>query len=235
MITEEVGLLASLLAGLFSFLSPCVLPLVPAYLSMVTGMTIDELSQGKSSQKRILLSCLLFVFGFSLVFILMGATASAAGKILVRYRSTINLVLGFLVVVMGLFIAGLLRIPRLYREMKFHPRRDLLSPLGPLAVVVMGSAFALGWTPCVGPILSGILVTAAATNSLTRGVILLSVYSLGLGIPFLLTGLFFARAITAFGWIKRNQGKVNAAAGTLLAVMGVLLILDSLGVVTVFA
>ena len=228
MITEEVGLFASLLAGVFSFLSPCVLPLVPAYLSMITGLTVDELGREEGSQRKVLLSSLLFVLGFSLVFVLLGASASAAGKFLVQHRQIINMFLGSLVVIMGLFVAGFLKIPRLYGERRFHVTRDLLSPLGPLAAMAMGSAFALGWTPCVGPILSSILAYAAASNSLAKGVLLLGMYSLGLAIPFILVGLFYSRAITALQWFKRNQRKADLVAGALLVILGVLLIFDSL-------
>jgi len=235
MVTEEVGLLASLLAGVFSFLSPCILPLVPAYLSMITGLTADEMDQGGDSQGRVLVSILLFVLGFSLVFVLLGASASAAGKFLVEYRRIINLFLGSLVVFMGLFVAGLLKIPSLYGERRLHLTRDLLSPLGPLAAMAMGSAFALGWTPCVGPILSSILAYAAAGNSLTRGVTLLTMYSLGLAIPFILVGVFYSRAIVALQWFKRNQRKANLVAGALLALLGILLIFDSLDILVVAA
>jgi len=235
MIAQEVGLLASFAAGLLSFLSPCVLPLIPAYLSMVTGLTIDELGEEGSSRGRVFLSCLLFVVGFSVVFVLMGATASAVGRFLLMYRRTINLVLGILVVAMGLFIAGLVNIPNLYRERRLQFGREFLSPLGPLAAAAMGSAFALGWTPCVGPLLSSILAYAAASNSLSKGVVLLSVYSMGLGIPFLLTGLFFSRALTTLNWIKRNQRKVDLVAGLLLVAMGILLVFDAFGLLGFFA
>jgi cytochrome c-type biogenesis protein len=228
MVAEEVGLLGALLAGVLSFLSPCVLPLVPAYLSMITGLTIEELGSEGGSQRKVLLSSLLFVLGFSLVFILLGASASAAGKFLFQHRRFINLFLGSLVVFMGLFIAGLFKIPRLYGERRFHLTKDLLSPLGPLAAMAMGSAFALGWTPCVGPILSSILAYAAASNSLSRGVLLLSVYSLGLAIPFILVGLFYSRAIVALQWFKRNQRRVDIVAGALLVGLGILLIFDGL-------
>jgi cytochrome c-type biogenesis protein len=233
MVTEEVGLLASLIAGVFSFLSPCVLPLVPAYLSMITGLTIDELEREEDSQRTVILSSLLFVMGFSLVFVMLGASASAAGKFLVQHRRLINLFLGSLVVVMGLFVAGFIKIPRLYGERRFHVTRDLLSPMGPLAAMAMGSAFALGWTPCIGPILSSILAYAAASNSLARGVLLLSMYSLGLAIPFLLVGLFYSRAIAALQWFKRNQRTADLIAGGLLVVLGILLIFDSLDLLVI--
>ncbi len=227
MIAEEVGLVAAFAAGLLSFLSPCVLPLVPAYLSMVTGLTLEELGE-EGSQTRILVYCLLFVLGFSVVFVAMGATASTVGRLLIQYRRTINIVLGLVVVVMGLFIAGAVDISALYRERRIHFRKGLLSSLGPIATALMGSAFALGWTPCVGPILSSILVYAAASNSVSKGVVLLSFYSAGLGLPFLVTGLFFSRVIGALEWVKSNQRKINTVAGGLLVLMGILLISDSL-------
>ncbi len=234
MLGEEVGLMAAIAAGVLSFLSPCVLPLVPAYLSMVTGLSTEELAQGGPSQKRILLSCLLFVLGFSLVFVILGATASAAGQFLVEHRRTFNFVLGILVIVMGLFIAGIVRIPQLYGERRFHLTKDLFSPLGPLAATAMGSAFALGWTPCVGPILSSILAYAAASNSVSKGAVLLFAYSLGLGIPFLLIGFFYSRAIIALDWFRRNQRKANMVAGALLVFLGVLLVFDSLHLLIIY-
>jgi cytochrome c-type biogenesis protein len=234
MIVEEVGLLAAFLAGLFSFLSPCVLPLIPAYLSMITGLTIDELGSGNPYTGRVLLSCALFTLGFSLVFILMGAAASTAGRFLISYARTLNLVLAVLVGLMGLFISGLVKIPLLNREKRLGALGNIRSTRGPLAALVMGSAFALGWTPCVGPVLASILAYAAASNSTSKGVLLLSVYSLGLALPFVLSGLFFGRAVVAFDWIKRNQDKANAVAGAILMALAVLLVLDSFGVVTIF-
>jgi cytochrome c-type biogenesis protein len=234
MVAEEVGLLASLLAGALSFLSPCVIPLVPAYLSMVTGLTIDELEADRTIQSRVLLSIVLFVLGFSIVFVILGASASAAGRFLATYRRTINVILGLMVIFMGLFISGIFRIPSLYSEKRLHVTRDLLSRLGPFGAMAMGSAFALGWTPCVGPILSSILAYAATTNSLLKGVLLLSFYSLGLGLPFLLVGLFYTKALIALDWFKRNQGRVNAVAGAFLVILGVLLIFDELNLLYVW-
>lgn len=229
MVAAQVGFGASFVAGLFSFLSPCVLPLVPAYLSIVTGATLHDLEAGAPSPRRTLLPCLLFVLGFSAVFILMGASASAAGRFLLEYRRPLNVVFGTVVVIMGLVTAGVVKIQTLYREKRFHPRRDLLSPMGPLAFAITGAAFALGWTPCVGPILSSILLMAAASQSVYSGMALLTFYSLGLGIPFIVAGLFFNRAISFLGWFKRNQRKANAGAGALLVAMGIILILDSYG------
>jgi len=228
MAAEEVGLLASLVAGIVSFVSPCVLPLVPAYLSMVTGLTSQELSE-KGGQGKTLLECGLFVLGFSIVFVLMGATASTLGQLLVRHRRLLNIMLGIAVVVMGLFIAGVVRIPVLNRVGRVTLPRRFVSPLGPLGAVAIGAAFALGWTPCVGPVLSSILAYAAASGSLSKGILLLSAYSLGLGIPFLLTGLLYGRALGAMDWFRKNQREANAAAGVLLAVMGILLIFDAAG------
>ncbi len=231
MIAQEVTLLASFMAGVFSFLSPCVLPLVPAYLSMVSGLTVEEMGS-KGSQVKVVSSCLLFVAGFSAVFVIMGGTASTVGGFLIRYRRTMNLVLGGVVILMGLFVAGFLNISGLYHERRIHPGKGFLSPLGPLAAAVMGAAFGLGWTPCVGPILSSILALAATSESLYRGMLLLSVYSAGLGLPFLATGIFFSRAMIALDWVKRNQGRINRVSGSLLVFMGLLLVFDSLEILT---
>ncbi len=222
----DVGILAALAAGVISFLSPCVLPLIPAYLSIVTGLTTQQLHERGGSEGT-LLKCGLFVLGFSLVFVLMGATASTLGQWFVRGRRLLNGVLGTLVVIMGLFVSGLIRIPPLSTVRRIN-LPAALSPLGPFAALVTGAAFALGWTPCVGPVLSSVLAYAAASGSLGKGVTLLSAYSVGLGIPFLLTGVLYNRVLGTLDWFKRNHKAVNAAAGMVLAVMGGLLIFHAL-------
>jgi len=225
----EIGILASVAAGLLSFLSPCVLPLIPVYVSIITGVSIDELRSGKASTGQILLSSSLFVIGFSTVFIALGASASAAGSFLVRYKGAMNMALGAFIAVMGLFIAGFVPVPQLYRERKLHLDAGFLRRIGPLASALIGMGFAFGWTPCVGPILSSILALAASGQSVWRGVTLLSFYSLGLGVPFILTGLFFGKMVYALDWFKKNQKTASMATGVLLVGLGVILVLQGAG------
>ena len=227
----EIGILASVAAGLLSFLSPCVLPLIPIYISIITGVSIDELRSGKASTQHILLSSSLFVIGFSIVFIGLGASASVAGSFLVRYKGAMNVALGAFVAIMGLFIAGFVPVPQLYREKKLHLDAGFLRRIGPFASALIGIGFAFGWTPCVGPILSSILALAATGESVWRGVVLLTFYSLGLGVPFILTGIFFGRMVYALDWFKRNEKTASLVTGVLLIGLGVLLVLQGVGMI----
>jgi cytochrome c-type biogenesis protein len=222
---SALGILTAFLAGIASFLSPCVLPLVPGYVSYVAGQSLKTAVDG--SRPRAKLSALalsvFFVLGFSTVFIALGASASALGQLFLRYRYEANLVGGALIFTLGLFLAGILRPFSLQRELRFHPN----IPGGrPLAAYAVGLAFAFGWTPCIGPVLGAIL-TLSATSS-EGGVTLLSAYSLGLGLPFLasafFTGALLAR-LKALGSVGR---RLQVAAGALLAIMGVAMMTGNL-------
>jgi cytochrome c-type biogenesis protein len=207
-------------AGLASFLSPCVLPLVPIYLSQLVGPSVIQSTERHSLAMRLytLLHALLFVLGFTLAFIALGATASAIGHFLSSNQLLLRRVGGVVLVILGLHFAGLLRIPFLYREARFQYR--ISRPSFP-ASFLMGLIFAIGWTPCVGVILSSILILASASATLQSGVALLAIYSLGLGLPFLAIGL---AANMVSGWLKRlkpHLGKVELATGLLLAAVGV--------------
>jgi len=223
---QQVSVLWAFLGGLVSFLSPCVLPIIPGYLSYMTGLTMDELSEGGTRYlRRILVSSALFVLGFSIVFTALGASASLIGSFLAEHLALITRIAGGLVILLGLFLLGVLKIPALYQERRFHIDRQSLGLGG---TVLLGMAFGFGWTPCVGPILAGILAMAVSSETVGSGVLLLAVYSLGLGIPFIFSGLLFARAIVAFAWVKRHYNVVNAIAGVFLIIVGVIMVLDKM-------
>lgn len=207
----------ALLAGSASFLSPCVLPLLPGYLSFVSGVSVERL---QVDTRRVVVSTLAFVAGFTLVFVLLGAGAGLVGGVLLTHRNTLQIAAGVVLVILGVAVTGLVPVGRLQREHRLLPFR---APRGVVGAAVTGVAFAIGWTPCVGPILASIL-TLAATADPAGGALLLTVYSIGLGVPFLLSGLFFARAMWAFSWIKKHYAAVKVASGVLLIAYGLLMI-----------
>lgn len=213
-----VGIAAAAFAGLVSFLSPCVLPLVPGYLSAVTGVSPADLDRAPA--RRVLLPSLLFIASFSLVFILLGLSATRLGSLLADNRQTLERVSAVLIVVMGAFFVAAALLPALGRG--FHVDA-LMRRAGNGGPVVAGLAFAIAWTPCVGPTLAAILSTAALSESSGRGGLLLVFYSLGLGLPFLLTALAFRRMSTAFAWVKHHYGLIVGAGGLVLVAMGVLI------------
>ncbi len=215
----ELGLtafLVALLGGAASFLSPCVLPLLPAYLSFVSGLSVEDLEKG---DRRVLWSTIGFVFGFSLVFTLLGAGFSFIGGL--ADQRTLEIVAGTLLVILGAVVAGVTIPAFMQRDV-----RPLLAtvPRGPAGAVVVGIAFALGWTPCVGPVLASILTLAASGSNPAAGALLLFVYSLGLGIPFLIAGLFVGKALRAFSRIRRHLRTIQIVCGVLLVLYGALLI-----------
>jgi cytochrome c-type biogenesis protein len=213
-------------AGVLSFVSPCVLPLVPGYLSLMSGLTGAELADARGeAQRRLLRSTLLFVGGFSIMFVALGATASAVGDVLFDHKQVLNRVMGVIVIAMGLFLAGVASPRLLQAEKRFHVAP---SKLGPWAAPVMGVAFAFGWTPCIGPVLSGVLTLAATGDTVWKGAFLLLVYSLGLGVPFVISGLGLARLESTFGWVKRHYRIINFVSGSLLVIFGVLLLTNRL-------
>lgn len=221
----EVSLLAALTAGLLSFVSPCVLPLVPAYLSYMTGISVEGLKQGqgqRAQQGEILSHGVAFVLGFSLVFILLGASSTLLGRVLLAYIDILGQVGGTIIVVLGLHYMGLFRIGWLDMEARFNVQRQSASLTSSFLI---GLAFAFGWTPCVGPILATILAVAGAQETIGQGVLLLAVYSAGLGVPFLLAGLATNTFFSFFSRMKRHLHKVEVASGTLLVAVGVMIFL----------
>jgi len=217
-----LGIVAAFGAGIVSFLSPCVLPLVPGYISFITGFAPGELEQTRPRVSDVLVPSLLFVTGFTLVFVALGATASILGAFLQPYRSALTRIAGVLVLLMGVFLLGIIKIPGMYAERRFELSRA--RSFGRGAALVMGMAFAFGWTPCVGPILASILAFAGTSADVRRGAILLLAYSAGLGVPFVVTGLLFARLRRALRFLTRHSLAVNRVAGVLLIVMGLLIV-----------
>ncbi|MSO26930.1 MAG: cytochrome c biogenesis protein CcdA [Candidatus Nanopelagicales bacterium] len=203
-------------AGLIAFLSPCVLPLAPGYVSYMTGLTGAELADGKKS--RMLLGSVLFVLGFSVVFVSFGAFFGGAGAVLLQYQDAITRVLGVLVIVMGLAFMGL--IPGLQREWRIHR----LPTWGVAGAPLLGVLFGLGWTPCIGPTLAAVQTLAFTEASALRGALLSFVYCLGLGLPFVLLAVFFSRTARALAWVKGHYLLVMRIGGAMLVIVGVLLV-----------
>jgi cytochrome c-type biogenesis protein len=216
----EVGIVIAFTAGLFSFLSPCVLPLVPSYLAFVTGMSLEDLEQGVN-RKTTLVHAVLFVLGFSAIFVLLGASASFLGQFFQMYRVWIERVGGGLIIILGLHLTGVLRLTPLLREKRIHLAD---KPAGYLGTIGVGVAFGAGWTPCLGPILGAILTYGFAQETMWAGVGLLSVYSLGLAVPFLLAALALDRFLQAFQGFRRWMPFVEKASGALLVLLGILLL-----------
>ena len=210
------------LAGAVSFLSPCVVPLIPGYLSYVSGVSVGELHAGVPSLAgRVLSRSLLFVAGFALVFVALGASASAAGAVLAEYRDIWNRVAGVFIVAMGLSLLGVLRVSALAKE---HRLPVDARPRGMAGALLLGGAFAFAWIPCIGPILASILLYAGTLGTVRTGALLLLAYALGLGLPFILTGLAFTRAMRAIRWLRRWSRPIEAASGIALTAVGVLLL-----------
>jgi cytochrome c-type biogenesis protein len=221
----DVSPVVALVAGFLSFLSPCVLPLVPGYISLMSGVSVDKLKEGQGGATRaVALNALLFILGFSLVFIAMGASASAVGSFLNEYKSILYKVAGVVIILFGVFLLGLLKIPALYREQRYQGEVGR----GKLSSLLLGLAFAFGWTPCIGPILGALLLLAATKETVTEGVFLLTVYSLGLGIPFFLTALGVNRFLTFYSGFRRYLQWVERFAGVLLIAIGVLVFTNQL-------
>jgi cytochrome c-type biogenesis protein len=216
------ALAISATAGLLSFLSPCVLPLVPAYLSFVTGMSLDELAERDRARRRTVLThAALFVGGFSLVFVLLGASATFLGAALGYYGRWLEIAGGVLVIGFGLYMVGVLRLPGAEREWRVHLAE---KPLGYFGTVMVGVTFGAGWTPCIGPVLGGILALAATADGVTSGMGLLGAYSLGLAVPFLLSAVALDRFLLGRQRMRRWLPWVNRIAGVLLVLIGVLLL-----------
>jgi len=213
----DVTVFAALFAGLVSFLSPCVLPLVPGYLAAVTGVSVGELE--RAGPRQVLVPSLVFIASFSIIFILLGLTATGVGSLLRDNRELLNKLAGALIVLMGVLFVAASLAPRLNREWRVDSLVERAGSGGPLLV---GAAFAIAWTPCVGPTLGAILTAASLTGSVEHSAFLLGVYSLGLAIPFLATALAFSRMTTAFAFVKRHYGAIIAFGGAVLIAMGVL-------------
>lgn len=228
MVSENVSYMAAFGGGVVSFLSPCVLPLVPAYLSIITGLDMVDIRQGQARHlPRIAWHTALFVAGFSAVFVLLGLSATTLGQAALRNQSTITRVSGLLILAMALYVLGslVLSAPGLYQERRFAPN---LARLGPLAAPVAGVAFGFGWTPCIGPVLTSVLLLAATSRGLGRAAALLLAYSAGLGVCFFATGLALGRLAGALRFVTRHSRGLTAVSAVSMAAFGVLLALDRL-------
>jgi cytochrome c-type biogenesis protein len=217
MSTDSLGVLVAFTAGLLSFLSPCVLPLVPSYITFITGMGLDDASRAR---RTALVHAALFVAGFSFIFVALGAGATAFGQLLREYRVWIARLGGVLMVLMGLWMLDLIRIGALQQERRVHLSD---KPLGYLGTVLVGVAFGAGWTPCLGPTLGAILLLAASEASLARGIGLLAAYSAGLALPFLLSALALERFLGVFQRLRPHMGRLHRVAGGLLVLLGILM------------
>ena len=216
----DVTLGAAFIAGLLSFLSPCILPLVPPFLCYMAGVSVTDVSGDRPDLRpRILVSALAFVAGFSLVFVALGSTASIAGRFISAHLSMLGMVAGVLIIVMGLHFLGVFRIPLLYRSATVQVEN---RPAGVAGAFVMGLAFAFGWTPCAGPILAAVLMMAGSEDTVGRGALLLLAYSAGTGVPFLIAAAFTGRFVTALGRARRHLGVVEKTMGAFLVATGLI-------------
>ena len=232
---SQVSLFAAFSAGLLSFVSPCVLPLVPSYLSYITGLSVEDMadaSERERFRRTIVLNAVLFIAGFSSVFIAFGASASLIGQLLYEYQDVIRKVGAVLIIVFGLYLLGILKMPFLMTERRllhFESR-----PLGYIGSFVVGTAFAAGWTPCVGPVLGAILAYASTTDSMRDGVILLASYSAGLGLPFFVAAFGVDSFLAYFKKMRAYLGGVSIMSGGLLVMAGMMIYVDSLTLITSF-
>jgi cytochrome c-type biogenesis protein len=218
----SIGLFIAFAAGLLSFLSPCVLPLIPSYVTFISGMSLDDVSRAR---RTAFVHSLLFVLGFTLIFLALGATATTLGRALGYYREWIGRIGGALLVVFGLYMLGAFNIAALQTEKRFHVAN---KPAGYFGTVLVGLAFGAGWTPCIGPILGGVLTYTASSADLSRGLVLLLAYSLGLAIPFLAASLAIERFLALFKRFRGGMIWVNRIAGVLLIAVGLLLMTNYL-------
>src|SRR5215475_2026963 len=222
--------IAAFLAGLVSFLSPCVLPLVPGYVSLISGVGVEELkAQEASLLRKLMLNSLAFILGFSIVFVTLGAISTEIGQLAAQYKAVLARAAGVLIIVFGLHLTGILRINALYSDKRLHNVKGGSTVWG---AFVIGFAFAFGWTPCVGPILSVILGFAAAQDSVSKGIWLLTIYSLGLAVPFLLTSLGIERFLKFYSRFRRHMHALEVISGGLLIALGVLLVLGRFTIIS---
>src|SRR5262245_32792983 len=225
---DNVSVFTAFIAGLVYFLSPCVLPLVPGYISIVSGSSLDQLkarSKEASLFRTVLLNSVMFIIGFSITFILLGASATWIGQVLVSRMRLLGQLAGLILIVFGIHLMGIFKINFLYKDKRFH---NVEKPRGLFGALVLGLAFAFGWTPCIGPILAGILTLASTKQTVSQGMFLLSIYSAGLGIPFLLTSLALNKFLTFYSRFKKHFHAVEVVSGALVIAVGVLILTGSL-------
>jgi cytochrome c-type biogenesis protein len=220
---DNVSLISAFVAGIASFISPCVLPLVPGYISFISGVSLDKLrkDQTEKTRRNVIITSLIFIAGFSTVFILLGASATYAGRFLLQNKVLFNRIAGVLIIILGLHVAGLFQIKFLNYEKRLNLSQ---KPVGVISTFLVGLAFAAGWTPCIGPILAAILIVASNQQTSAQGVLLLGCYSLGLGIPFFLTAVALNSFFNVFSWIKRHYRQIEYASGGLLVILGIMVL-----------
>jgi len=230
--SPDVSIYMAFLAGLISFLSPCVLPLVPGYVSFVSGVSIKELQEqeevtslSRKGRRGVLINSLCFVAGFSIVFILLGATATWLGSFLISHMSLLTKIGGLVIIFFGVFKLGLIRSLFFNRETRFHLKTRKFGFIGALLI---GMSFAFGWTPCIGPILGAILVYAGTLGSVSTGIALLSIYSIGLGIPFLITSFAINKFFKFFDRIKKHLGLIDKITGVIMILLGLMIFFNKL-------
>ena len=224
MFTETITFPAAFIAGLLSFLSPCVLPLIPAYFSFITGLSVDEMTaDNRQIRQKVILSTLAYVAGFSFIFILFGASASFLGGLASQYSWVIRYLGGGIILIFGLHLLGVINIKGFQFEKRFHVKE---KPFHLLGTFVIGMAFGAGWSPCIGPLLGSILVVAGSQDTVAKGIWLLAVYSAGLALPFILISIFINSMLTFMKKAKRVMGIINKVSGLLLIGIGLLLIFD---------
>jgi cytochrome c-type biogenesis protein len=215
-------MIAAFVAGLVSFLSPCVLPLVPGYVSLISGASVEELqSADRRLTRTVMLHSIMFILGFTLVFVSLGAAATGFSQLVHQYKKYLTWFAGIIIIIFGLHLTGIFKIKALYADKRIHSMQGGKSPIGAFLV---GFAFAFGWTPCIGPVLAGILALAANSDSVSKGILLLWVYSLGLAVPFVLTSLGVGRFLAFYGRFRRHLGLVEVFSGVLLIAIGGLIL-----------
>lgn len=224
MFAENITYTAALIAGLLSFFSPCVLPLLPAYFSFITGLSLDELTESrKETRMKVILSTIFFVAGFSFIFILFGASASFLGSLAAKYAWVVRYLGGGIVLIFGLHLLGIINIKAFNFEKRFHVSE---KPLHLVGTFVIGMAFGAGWSPCIGPMLGSILIVAGSQDTVTKGVTLLAVYSTGLAVPFLIISVFINSILEFMKKARKLMMVINKVSGILLIAIGLLLIFD---------
>ena len=231
MFSESISYSAALVAGLLSFFSPCILPLIPAYFTFITGLSLDELTGARAAgvRLRVILATVSYVLGFSLVFILMGASASFIGGAIFKYRDWIRIIGGILIILLGIHMTGLLR----FRALEFERRLEIRKkPLHLLGTFVVGMAFGAGWSPCIGPLLGSILIVAGNQETVGSGVALLSIYAAGLAIPFLVLSFFIDSLLAFMKKAAWSIKYINLTAGALLLILGLLLVTNNLNLIS---
>ncbi|MBF0451605.1 MAG: sulfite exporter TauE/SafE family protein [Candidatus Magnetomorum sp.] len=227
MLTQNISYHAAFIAGLLSFFSPCILPLIPAYFTLITGFSLEELTHANTEKirRKVILSTVAYILGFSTVFIILGASASFVGQVIQEYQTAIRIIGGHIICILGFHLLGVIHISGLDFEKRFHFHQ---KPLHFMGTFIIGMAFGAGWSPCIGPILGSIFILAANQNSIVQGIILLTLYSAGLAIPFLLISFSIQSLL---GWLARAKRLivyVNTISGLLLIIIGILLITNKL-------